>query len=200
MRHVLMISAAALALTACQKAGDGKTAAAPAAAAPAPSGGPLSLTSLPTRKAGLWQQAMSQDGAATPMGAMKICVDAASDAKMSLLGERMKSDKDCQKSFSRGLDGSFSYSSTCKMGQAGVISSKGVITGDFASSYTVKAENDITGSAVARMNGHHVMEIQSTYLGPCPAGMSGGDISLANGMTFNAAKMAAMAGGGPPKP
>ena len=196
MRTIVLISAAALALAACNKGNDAKGAGGTAVASSGSgsSSAAAVVAAMPKRKAGLWVQTMSHDGKSNPIGAMKLCIDAASDAQMSLLSGKMMDKTPCQTALSRGLDGSLTYTASCKMGESGMMNSKGTISGDFTSSYKVHSEHDITGGAVAAMNGHHVMDIEATYAGPCPAGMNGGDVMLANGMTFNAAKMAAMTG------
>ena len=183
---LLAISAAALALAACGKTDQAKTPSASGAVAPA-SAGPASL---PARKAGLWIQTMSRDGAAGRMGQMRICIDSATDAKMSMFGQKMGKSLCQGQSVSRGLDGAFSSTSTCSMGQGGTITSKGTVTGDFSSKYHVHSESDIAGASLAAMNGHHVTDIDGVYAGPCPADMAPGDISLANGMKINAARFA----------
>ena len=146
---------------------------------------------------------MSHDGKSNPMGPMKICFDDAYAARMAGTGARLNAKEDCQQSFSRGLDGSYAFSATCKKPGQGVVTSKGTIRGDFSSTYNVHIENDISGAAISAINGHHVMDINATYVGACPPGMAGGDMVLPNGMTVNAGKMMggdAMPGRGPPRP
>jgi hypothetical protein len=198
MRTILLVSAAMLALVACHKAPGADTGAssgAPSSAGPTPASG-----TMPHRKPGLWEQTMSHDGKTNIVGKISMCLDATTDAQMSMFGERFRAAGDCQKSVNRGLDGSYAFTSTCKMGQAGTITSKGTVSGDFQSSYKVHSESDTSGAAFAAMNGHHVTEIDATWAGPCPAGVSPGDMTV-NGMTMNINKMmAAGAGAGAAKP
>jgi hypothetical protein len=134
------------------------------------------------------------------MGKVRMCIDAASETKLSLFGDRMGRGACRQRAVSRGLDGAYSFATTCDMGQAGVTTSKGTLSGDLSSAYRVHAESDVAGSSIASMNGHHVTEIAATWLGPCPAGMIAGDILMANGMKINVTKIgataAAVGGGG----
>ncbi|MBA3811498.1 MAG: hypothetical protein H0X27_07635, partial [Caulobacteraceae bacterium] len=60
MRTIACLAGCAVALAACGKSGETKSggATSSAAASPAP------LSSLPTRKAGLWEQTMTRDGKA----------------------------------------------------------------------------------------------------------------------------------------
>ena len=81
MRNVVMVALAAAALTACNKSAPPNAAAsdAQAPAAGATTGGP------PHRRAGLWQTNVTVDGHSSPMGAMKLCVDEAMEAKSQTL-------------------------------------------------------------------------------------------------------------------
>ena len=136
------------------------------------------------------------------MGGMKICVDAASEARSSIWGRGAVSAGGAHCSapaVSRGLDGNLTYATTCQMGAGGTMSTRGTASGDFSSAYHIRAETDISGAKYAPMNGHHVTNIDGKWLGPCPAGMAAGDIELNNGMKINAGKFAGAAkamGGG----
>jgi hypothetical protein len=195
MRTVLLISSAALALAACQKTPAAKQAdsvgGAPAAT-PTLTGGP------PQRRAGLWEQTFSRDGQAMPMGAMRMCTDAASEAKASIFSHEVAAqhahETGCgAPTISRGLDGSYNFSSTCTSTERGVVVTKGVAKGDFGGSYQVHVEIDTTGAPYAAMNGHHVMDVAGKWLGPCPAGMAPGDMQMSNGMSFHGGKLAGAA-------
>ena len=191
MRTVLLMSAAVLAMAGCQKAGVGKG----AAASSAPSG--TSAAAIPKPKPGLWAQTMSHDGVVTPIGTVKVCIYAATNAQISLLGRRVRDKSHCQRTVNRGLDGSYNVTLICNRGESGTTTTKATLTGDFNSSYKLQADSDVTGAAVGAVNGHHVMEIDATYQGPCPPGMAGGDETLANGRTLNIGKMAAQDSGKP---
>jgi len=189
MKAGFLIVSAALALTACQKA--------PSGSAPTPSSKPADTpASAPQRRAGLWSQTFNRDGKAAPMGAMKICVDAATEAKASVFSHDADAkglDKCSQKSMSRSPDGGYAFSSTCPLPGGGTMVTHGQASGDFANGYRVHVESDVTNAAYGPMNGHHVTEMQGQWLGPCPAGMSGGDMELANGMRISGGKLAGAA-------
>jgi hypothetical protein len=202
MRTFLVISSAALVLAACQKSPGATT-----ASGPAPVAGPAATVSnggAPQRRAGLWSQTISREGGQGPMaamsamGGMKTCVDASTEARNAVLSHninagRMAGSHCAAPTTGRGLDGSWSFSSTCAMGDAGTITSKGTASGDFANAYHMHVETDISGARYGAMNGHHVTDIDGKWLGPCPAGMAPGDIELANGMKINAGKFAGAA-------
>ena len=190
MRATYAITAAMLViLTGCNKPKSEGAATAPGAT---PAGGSAGQTNvldhMPARKSGLWIQTMSRDGQPTHMGEIKMCLDPATDAKMSMMG-RGVADKLCQTSTSRGLDGVIRYASTCKIGAAGSVSSKGEITGDFSSAYKVHSESDLAGVDGSRAPSHHVTDVDARYGGPCPAGMVAGDMMIGNAIHFNINKM-----------
>ena len=73
------------------------------------------------------------------------------------------------------------------------MSVKGAASGDFATSYHVHVESDVSGAAFAPMNGHHVTDIDGKWLGPCPAGMAGGDMEFGHGIRVSGGKLAGAA-------
>lgn len=200
MRSVILTSlvgASLLILAGCgkpaQTAGGETASTAPAPAAPA--AGPLSPAQIPHRKPGLWQQAMNMDGSSVGGPSMKLCVDEASEAKMSLAAQDMAGAHCETPTFTRNLDGSLSFSNSCDMGQDGKVQSAGTVKGDFNSAYTVQIDSERTGSPVEAMNGKHKMVITATRLGDCAPGQKGGDMVMANGMTVNMLDHAPTSGG-----
>ena len=191
--RIALFAATALALAAC---GQKDTAEAPAAADAAVStaaqatGG--AAATPPPRKPGLWTQTVS-------MGdfnqTTRLCLDAATDKSMSLWGSQMTKDM-CEKNeMSRGLDGSWRFSSVCDMGSGGKSTSTGVATGDFSSKYRVDAETTTEGASAPQMNGARKMTIEATWQGPCPEGFKPGDMELPGGMKMNIAEISKMQGG-----
>ncbi|MGI9169455.1 MAG: DUF3617 domain-containing protein [Caulobacteraceae bacterium] len=192
MRTIIALAAGALTLTACEKARRPAGEHAGRAA--------VKSVAAPTRKAGLWEQSMTRDGRPLALvGRMRACVDAASEARLSLFGGKMSRTLCRRRSVSRSVDGVYAFASTCDMGEAGVIASEGVLTGDLSSRYRLHAQSNVTGSSLPSMNGRHTTDIEARYLGPCPPGMTAGDVIMANGMKINAGKLGAAAqalGGG----
>lgn len=186
---VMMIGLGAMALfglSACNKAPGGQ-AASSSATAPAGPPAPLTASSLPQRKPGLWSQKIAMEGVAFAMPASQVCLDAASDARISMIGAQAGRKACASSQITRNLDGSWTVASTCDFGAGGKVVSNGKITGDFNSSYQVEIASTTTGAAFARANGDHKMTITATYLGPCPAGWTGGDMSV-NGRHVNVLK------------
>jgi|HubBroStandDraft_1064217.scaffolds.fasta_scaffold142324_1 hypothetical protein len=177
---VALTGVALIALAACNKPAPG--AATTTAAAP----GPISVSQIPHRKPGLWRQTMTMDGATLPGPGMQLCVDEASEAKMSAFAQRMPGGVTCPPGqFTRDLDGSVKFSMSCDMGAKGKAATTGVIKGDLNSGYTEDMDTQYSGSPVAAVNGDHKMTITATWLGPCAPGQRGGDLILPNGMTRN---------------
>ena len=184
----VLAGVALVALAACKKPAPANAAA--ASAAPAAStttaSGPLTASQMPHRKPGLWRQVMTMDGASPSGPGMQLCIDEASEAKMSAFAQRMPGAGHCPPAqFTRNLDGTVSFSESCDTGANGKTSTTGVIKGDFNSGYTETMDTQYSGSPVAQLNGAHKMIITATWLGPCAPGQKGGDLILANGMKRN---------------
>lgn len=197
MRTTILVAATILAVGACDRRGGAR----PAVSAPSTGGVPVSLTAPPARRIGLWEQTLSRDGASPAMvGTLRVCIDAGSETDLSVFGTKLGKSLCRQRSVTRDSDGAYAFTSTCDMGEAGVATSAGTLTGDLSSHYQVHDESETTGAAVATMNGRHVTDINATWLGACPADMAGGDVILANGMKVNLNKLGAaaqaMSGGG----
>lgn len=191
MRHVVLLAAGLLALGACQKktetaapAGE----AAPAADAVSPPASAQASAAAPRRKAGLWKQTVSSQGSTQTM---TLCLDDATEAKMTVWGGQVTRNA-CAKNDIRPAPGGWAFESECDMGGGGKVATKGTATGDFASSYVVKATSVTTGSSIPSANGTSQMEMTGTWQGACPAGMKPGDMTLPGGMTMNLNTIAAM--------
>ena len=63
------------------------------------------------------------------------------------------------------------------------------MTGDFSSSYVVKAKSVTTGGSAPQMNGERDMTMEAKYQGPCPADFRPGDMEVAPGVKFNVVEM-----------
>ncbi len=177
---------ATLAMTACNKP----------ASNPKPVVGPAAVSgagvTAPIRRAGLWEQAMLRDGkpAMGPMGGkLSLCLDADTGAKMGVFGRQMGRGMCQQQSVTRGLDGSYTFASSCTFPGGGRFVSKGAASGDFSSHYVVRSETDVSDAPMERMNGHHTMEMTAVWKGPCPSDMKPGDMVMGNGFKVNVAQM-----------
>jgi hypothetical protein len=189
MRNMLIASVAVLAPAACGKS-ESPAGASSTASASASGGDAMASVSPPARRPGLWEQTMVRDGKAAPMGPIRLCLDPSTDAKVSVFG-RLAARSLCQRqAMSRGLDGTYRFTSSCQMGKAGTVATTGTASGDFSSHYIVRTESDVSGSSFPPLNGHHVSEMDSRWVGPCPVGMAPGEI-VANGFRMNLNTMGA---------
>jgi hypothetical protein len=178
-RAVLISGLALLALGACGKKTDTAatgTATATTASTPAPS-------TPPTRKAGLWTQTVTTG---QMKQAVKMCLDATTEQKMKWWGSNApgKSTNCEQESITPHLGGGWDFHSVCKMGESGTVTSDGTARGDFGSHYMVEVNSVTAGSPMAQANGTHKITIEANWDGPCPAGMTGGDMEV-NGYKIN---------------
>lgn len=133
----------------------------------------------PPRKPGLWSQTIAT-GSARPM-TMKLCIDAATNAKISAFGSQAPASRQS----TSPIPGGWRFQSVCDMGPGGKMTSSGTATGDFNSAYTVKATTVTTGAAHPGGNGTHNMTMTAKWEGACPAGMKGGDMTMPGGMKVN---------------
>jgi hypothetical protein len=194
MRIALVAGLAAVSiasLAACNKAGPTSA----GSVAPAVSG-PLTADQIPHRKPGLWKQTVSMEGAPVGSGFTQLCVDANSEAKMSLAAQSVPGAHCNAPQFTRNLDGSLTFTGGCDMGANGKLQSTGTIKGDFNSGYTATVSTTTSGSPLAAVNGARTMVITATWTGPCAPGQVGGDMILTNGMKVNVLRAAAAAPSG----
>ncbi len=154
---------------------------------------PAALAAMPSRKPGLWEQKLVRDGRTGMMGAMKMCVDASADRGIGLLGRRLAAG-DCRRAIHEEGPGAYRFDSTCRPGDGSVVIIRGVATGDFASSYHVRSDIDVTGAPIDMMNGAHEVEVTARFMGPCPSGMRPGDVQLGSGLKVNIDHLPRLAG------
>jgi predicted small lipoprotein YifL len=186
----LTLAAFALALAAC---GNKEEAAAPSAETAA---APAAATStgndpLPKRKPGLWEQSVNgSDGSAINI---RVCLDEATDAKMSAFGEQTSKDMCSENTMKRNMDGSYEFASTCAT-PTGTVTSTGKATGDFNTAYSVDAATTTTPTAGGAPTTANV-KMTAKWAGECPAGWVPGDIEMPGGMRVNMTQMNAAAAG-----
>jgi Protein of unknown function (DUF3617) len=175
--------ALALALAAC---GQHNTSGSSAPAVKMTPPSPPAPAALPHRREGLWDMRMSMDGL-DMVQSTQICLDKTSEQKVALWGAQ--SNHACSKSVvQRQLDGSWRFEANCDMGSGGWVMTKGSVSGDLSSHYVVQSETTRTGAAVPQMNRTMKVTIEAKRVGDCPAGWTGGDMSV-GGMRANALKV-----------
>jgi hypothetical protein len=179
-------------LVACNGSGSAGGASSAATVAAGPPSGPLTAGQIPHRKPGLWKQTIAMDGAAAGPGFTELCVDAASEAQMSMAAQNIPGAHCEAPQFTRNLDGTLTFTGSCDMGSNGKVQTTGTLKGDFNSGYTATIASTTSGSPVPAMNGAHTMVITAVWTGPCAPGQVGGDMILANGMKVNPLRPAAV--------
>ena len=184
MRRLPMTPLASVVLLALAACGQPKGPQTSAAAAPAPAAamaGPLSPDQLPHQKPGLWRTAMTIEGMSRTLPVTEMCIDAATEAKMSVWRKTMRDGQCASSEFSRNVDGSISFKTTCDLGPGGKKVDSGTISGDLNANYKVAIDSITTGSAIPQANGEHKMSIAATWLGPCAPGQQGGEVIMPDG-------------------
>jgi hypothetical protein len=147
---------------------------------------PMTVADLPQRKAGLWRQTVKLAGVDKTLPAVEACTDAASEAKLNLLGQHKSKDLCQQQDFARNPDGSIAFKVSCNSGpRVGATVSTGLITGDFNSKYRIAMDSKTTGAPLPQMNTERKITLTATWTGPCTPGQRGGDVILADGHKFN---------------
>lgn len=139
--------------------------------------------SLPSRKPGLWEIAVSTDTQDTsrPMK-MTQCTDETTDTKLMQAGNDIQGQAACSKNDISKTSKGYQISSVCKLAGS-TVSSEGTFTGDFSSEYA----GDITTSFNPPVFGQKgsTTTIRAKWIGACPSGMQPGDMTLPNGMKMN---------------
>jgi hypothetical protein len=144
----------------------------------------------PYRRAGLWQETFFRDGRPPALGmyqSAKICLDNTVEAKSPIFNydAAVKAARlgNCETpSASHGLDGLYHFASRCPRLDGGSTQAKGTASGDFTTGYHLRLETITVGSRSLEKNGRHVTDIDGRWLGPCPAGLSAGDMIAPNGL------------------
>lgn len=187
----VLLGVAVVGLSACGREepvvtepGGGEPADAPESAEAAPDG-------RPELREGLWVVASETDGMRS---AMRMCVDAGVQQRMSVLGSQMSGGACEESTVTPRPGGGWTVRSVCDMGSGGRVVSEGVTTGDLTSAYRTELTSTTTGAAVPHMNRTVTQVAEGRHQGPCPDGMAPGDLEAPGGIRFNMLEMAEMAG------
>ncbi len=178
MRPHLAVCAVALMVCAC-----GRNPAAPpaVATAPAPAAAPQATPtapnqdagpiSFPQKKAGLWTYLWTFNDDASHAKRGQTCVDAAGEAIRAARKTSGRSDGCEYAPVTRDAQGRIASGFTCPMRDGRTVTSHETASGDFSTTLTIDAEQDITGSPSPSLNSHITREEQWSYVGPCPPEM-----------------------------
>ncbi|MFN3537441.1 MAG: DUF3617 family protein [Brevundimonas sp.] len=145
----------------------------------------------PVLRDGLWVVVSETDGMRS---AMRMCVDAEVQQRMSVLGSQMSGGACEESTVTPRPGGGWTVRSVCDMGSGGRVISEGVTTGDLNSGYRTEMTSTTTGAAVPHMNRTVAQLVEGEHQGACPEGMAPGDLEAPGGIRFNMLEMAEMAG------
>ena len=180
MKRVIVLGLAATALAGCDKL-------------------PFGHLQSPQRKPGYWEQTLVADVSPTPI-VTKWCFDAAADRRMPILPRppraRASGGPNPCASFNTSKNGdTYVVDAVCGFGAVKIIR-HAVLSGDFASHYTVASTIDVTGAQDAARNGHHVTTLTAVYKGAdCPSELQPGQMERPDGEVVDMAQLRGGAGG-----
>jgi len=150
--------------------------------APAPAHGRVPAMVAPARRPGLWEQRVS-NGDTLQVG--RICLDPEVDRKLSWWGVQATADICARNLVTHRPDGRWQFSSVCDLGSGGTVTTSGIVSGDFTAHYQFRGQSSTVAAAVPHMNGVRPLTVDAAWLGPCPADMKPGDLSLPGGQKMN---------------
>lgn len=177
-----MLVGAALPLTACDRQASDQTEAA---------GGAPAAVETPSRKAGLWKNTMTIEGM-NVMQTASLCLDEATDKKVSWWAQQGARGGCDQNEVKKNPDGSWSFSSVCRLEGGMKTTTTGQAVGDFNRAYQVRAETTTENAPIPAMNRTNTVVIDASWEGACPPDMKPGDMVAANGMKINVLNPPAM--------
>lgn len=143
---------------------------------------PAQAVEYPARKAGLWEQSLTQlDAGQQPAQVMQQCIDAASDKALREMGTGM-SQKACTRNTLRQDGSRLVAESECKVGPS-TVKGTTIITGDFQSSYRMEVNSSYSPPMMGRASSRSVIE--GRWVGPCKPDQKPGDLILPGGQKMN---------------
>ena len=159
------LTLAGLSLAACSGKHDatsGNAADATAAATP----------TMATPKPGLWQMTVAAAGMPSPM-TTQVCVGAPAPGVNPFSPPPQRGQACSKNSFTKTAAG-YSIDTECTMNGM-TMSSKGEVSGDFSSAYTIAMKTKMTGANIpAAMQAERASTVTAKYVGACPSGMAPG--------------------------
>lgn len=188
----LALGAVVLILGACDRGGES---AASGPAGPEPDDAPESAAAAPAAnrpelRGGLWAVTSETDGMTSTV---RMCLDADVQRRMSVLGHEMAGAMCEENQITPRPGGGWATRTVCDMGSGGRVVSEGVTTGDMTQAYRTEVTSTTTGAAVPHMNRTSTSVVEGRHQGPCPEGMTAGDLEAPGGIRFNMLEMSAAA-------
>jgi hypothetical protein len=147
---------------------------------------PVLAIDLPALKPGLWQSTTTEDGAAPVT--LSMCIDSSMQKEMFAMSQGMMQSM-CSKNDLRQEGNRYLSDSECKFGQT-TMRTHGVMTFNGDSAYHVQTQASYEPPLMGKKQSANTVE--GKFTGPCKPGMQAGDITTAEGKTFNIRNMGPM--------
>lgn len=141
-----------------------------------------SAETLPHQKPGLWQQSFSSG---TTKISDQVCLDAASELKLSAFGSQMQNRLCSSQTVSRSGANSWNVVSVCELKAGSKTTTRVAITGDFNSKFTAVMSVTTAGAPLDAAHNTNRTVFTTTRLGSCKPGQKGGDVIMSNGVKVN---------------
>ena len=150
----------------------------------------------PQRKAGLWEETVQSDRSPTPM-VTRWCFDEASDRRQPVLPRGPRRAGACSKFQVAKSGDAYTVDSLCSFGGPGgpSITNHAVISGDYATRYTIQSTTTVANSPEPERNGEHKSTITAVYKGACPPEIQPGQVQLPSGDVVDMASLRGFRGG-----
>jgi len=143
-----------------------------------------SAQNYPSRRVGQWELTLTaEDGSAAPQ-VIQQCVDAESDMLLHTFGGLTIGGTTCTSS-QRKDGGNLQVDTVCQVSQKITATLQTVFTGDFSSSYTVRATTRVEGEPANAQTPTRTVLIAAKWLGACKPDQRPGDIVMADGKRVN---------------
>ena len=140
----------------------------------------VQASDFPARRAGLWNVTINMENAKLPPQTNKMCIDAASDAKLMKLGLASKQ-ADCTAMNISGSGNVRTVDSVCHF-NGGTQKNHVQMTYVGDGAYHMDMRSQFSPPIAGKTESHIVQDAK--WVGPCPAGMKPGDMMI-NGMKIN---------------
>jgi len=141
---------------------------------------PVQASDFPARRAGLWDVTIDMQSMKLPARTNKMCIDAATDAKLMKIGMASK-EANCTQMNVSGMGSTRTVDSVCHM-NGGTQKNHIVMTYVGNSAYHMDMHSQFSPPIAGHGESHIVQDAK--WVGPCPAGMKAGDMMI-NGMKIN---------------
>jgi hypothetical protein len=130
----------------------------------------------PARDPGLWSEHVQAGGFDE---AILVCMGDTETPKVDLWGTQYTRFVCGRHTLEPRADGAWTFTSVCDKDSLGVVTTRGVATGDFRRNFHMEATTVTTGARDPALNGTRAIHISSVWQGPhCPLGVNPADLHI----------------------